>query len=318
MNWIETKIYTSTIGIDSVTGILLNIGISGFVIEDAKDFENFLQDTEIYWDYVEEDLMSLKNQETCITIYLAENMQGFEMLNLIKQEMATLKDSNQDFGRLDVVCTNVKEEDWENNWKQYFKPFKVGEKLVIKPSWETFEQSTNRIILEIDPSSSFGTGTHETTKLCLEILEKYIKPNDTILDVGTGSGILSVASLLLGAKNVVAIDIDENSVKIARENLEKNNLTDFSLHCGNIVENTSLRSEISGKYDIVVANIVADVIIAMSDILYENVNHGGILITSGIIKERYSQVEQTLLNKGFNLLEMNENNDWVALVFKKL
>ncbi len=316
MNWFETKIYTNTKGIDSVTGILLNIGINGFVIEDSADFENFLEDTEIYWDYVDEDLMKLKEQETNITVYLPENAQGVEMLNQIRKEMSKLSETG-DFGRLSVECVNVKEEDWENNWKQYFKPFKVGKKFVIKPSWETYEEETDRIILEIDPSSSFGTGTHETTKLCIESLEKYLKPQDTVLDMGTGSGILAVASLQLGAKSVKAIDIDQNSVKIAGENLEKNQLSNYELFCGNVISDSELLSKITDKYDVIVANIVADVIIAMKEILYSNAKENGILVTSGIIKERYEEVQTALLNTGFTLVEFKEKNDWVALVLKK-
>lgn len=317
MNWMETKIFTTTKGIDHVTGILLNIGINGFVIEDATDFENFLTDTEIYWDYVEEDLMKLKEAETNITIYLPENAQGFEQLNQIKSEMGILKNTNNDLGRLEVFCNNVCEEDWENNWKQYFKPFEVGEKFVIKPSWETYSNETNRTILEIDPSSSFGTGSHETTKLCIETLENYVHTNDRVLDMGTGSGILSVASLLLGAKDIVALDIDQNSVKIAKENLEKNNLKDFTLYCGNVIDDSTLADTISDKYDVVVANIVADVIIGMKGILYSNVKDGGYLITSGIIKERYMEVQTALIDTGFELIEFKEKNDWVALVLKK-
>ncbi|MFI3115074.1 MAG: 50S ribosomal protein L11 methyltransferase [Clostridia bacterium] len=317
MNWIETKIYTTAEGIDPVVGNLLNLGITGFVIEDSKDFEDFLSDTEIYWDYVEDDLMKLKESETNITVYLPENSQGFEMLNQLKQEMQTLKKTSADFGRLSVECVNVNEEDWENNWKQYFKPFEVGEKLVIKPSWEDYDNKTNRIILEIDPSSSFGTGSHETTKLCLEILEDYVKKDDEILDMGTGSGILSVASMLFGAKKITALDIDENSIKIARENLEKNNLQNFTLHCGNVLEDNSLLEKITGKYDVVVANIVADVIIGMKEILYNSVADDGFLVTSGIISERYKEVQDKLEEQGFKLVKFFEKNDWVALVMKK-
>ena len=317
MNWIETKIYTKTGALDNITGILLNIGINGFVIEDAKDFCNFLEDTEIYWDYVEEELMSLKESETNITIYIPENSQGFEMLNQIKSQLSTIDNADGFYGRLFVECVNVKEEDWENNWKQYFKPFKVGEKFVIKPSWETYDEHTNRTILEIDPSSSFGTGTHETTKLCIETLENYVKKGDKVLDMGTGSGILSVASLLLGAKNIVALDIDQNSVKIAKENLEKNNLSDFTLYCGNVISDNELEQKIWDSYDVVVANIVADVIIGMKEILFKNVKDGGTLITSGIIKERYEEVQDALLATGFELVEFKEKNDWVALVLKK-
>ena len=182
MNWIEVNIFTTTEGIEPVCGCLLTIGIGGFVIKDAKDFEDFLNDKTGNWDYIDDDLMNMKNCETCVTVYLADNSQGADMLAAIRSEMSALKsrDENDAFGRLAVELSNVKEEDWANNWKQYFKPLTVGEKLVIKPSWEEYDGNDERTILEIDPASSFGTGQHntrfgtvnnKTPQLCLEIIQ---------------------------------------------------------------------------------------------------------------------------------------------------
>ena len=227
MNWTEVNIYTTTEGIDPVCGRLLNVGVTGFQIRDAKDFEDFLNDKTGNWDYIDDDLMNLKNCETCVTFYLADNSQGADMLAMVKTEMAELSaiDTEKKFGRLACELSNVREEDWANNWKQYFKPLTVGDKLVIKPSWEDYEGTEDRTVLEIDPESSFGTGQHNTTQLCLELLETNLSENDRVLDIGCGSGILSIAALLLGAKDACAVDIDLNSVKIAAQNAAKNHIS---------------------------------------------------------------------------------------------
>ncbi|MBQ4101099.1 MAG: 50S ribosomal protein L11 methyltransferase [Oscillospiraceae bacterium] len=322
MNWTEAKIYTTTLGIDHVTGALMQIGITGFVIEDSQDFENFLTDTTIYWDYVDEDLMKLKECETSVTIYLADTPHGKEQLAEIKSALLRLKseDSEGELGRLEIELGNIKEEDWENNWKQYFKPFEVGEKLAIKPSWETYENKENRIVLEIDPASSFGTGTHTTTQLCLENIEKYINPNDRILDIGCGSGILSIGALLLGAKSAFAVDIDENAVNISKENAEKNGFTadKFTSYCGNFIVDEKLRAKAGEDYDIIVANIVADVIIALSPIFKNHLKKGGILVSSGIIDGRVDEVYEAIKQNGFEILDVKTRSDWSSITAKLL
>ena len=191
MNWTEVNIYTTTTGIDVLCVSLMNLGIRGFAIQDSSDFKEFLQDKEGKWDYIDEDLMGLSECETKITVYIPENSQGAEMLVSLKSEINRLADldKNSEYGRLEIAMSNVKEEDWANNWKQYFKTLKVGKKLLIKPSWEEYENTENRLILEIDPASSFGTGQHNTTRLCMEFMEDVVKPNDKILDLGCGSEI---------------------------------------------------------------------------------------------------------------------------------
>ena len=287
MNWTEVNIYTTTEGIDPVCGCLLRIGVTGFVIKDAKDFEEFLNDKTGNWDYIDDDLMNLKDCETCVTVYLPDNSQGVDMLAAIRSEMVALggRDEDKAFGRLAVELANVREEDWANNWKQYFKPLTVGDKLVIKPSWEEYNKTDDRIILEIDPASSFGTGQHNTTQLCLELIEKNLNKGDRLLDLGCGSGILSIASILLGAEEVTAVDIDQNSVKIAKENAEKNNIAaeKYTAYCGNVIDDNELVEKIGDGYDVIAANIVADVLIAMSPLFEKFVKKGGTLILSGII-----------------------------------
>ena len=320
MNWIETDIYTTTAGIEPLTGSLLGMGINGFVIKDSADFDEFLNDKSINWDYIDDDLMGLKNCETTVTVYLPENAQGLENLEAVKLELKALKqrDTENAFGRLEYDLKNVKEEDWANNWKQYFKPLTVGQKLLIKPSWESVPENETRRILEIDPASSFGTGQHNTTQLCLELIEKHLKEGDTLLDLGCGSGILSIAAVLLGASAVKAVDIDFNSVKIARENAEKNHISVdiYSAYCGNIIEDDNLVSQLGTGYNIVCANIVADVLIAMSGKFKGFLEKNGILIVSGIIDSRKDEVLDVISSLGFELIEVNEREDWVAAAFR--
>lgn len=322
MDWTKASIYTTTAGVEPVCGLLMEIGITGFEIEDAQDFQDFLRDTTIHWDYVEEDLMNkMEHCETCVKIYLPNNAQGHQMLLDARDALGRLKasDTENTFGRLALECEGIREEDWANNWKQYFKPFPIGERLYIKPTWEKVEGAGTRKILEIDPSSSFGTGQHNTTRLCLEALEKTVQPLDKVLDLGCGSGILSIAALLLGAKEITGVDIDENSVKIAEENLRQNHMESrqFSLYCGDIATDSDLRGKIGlHTYDVVAANIVADVIIGMSPYFSDFLKQDGTLLVSGIIANRREDVLQALYRQGFTMTAEHEKEGWMAFTFR--
>ena len=317
MNWLEVTIYTSKQGLEVLTGILMQMGVTGFVIEDTDDFTEFLTHRGETWDYMEESVEELKDVETNIKFYLAETAQGQEMYNEIKNTVTRLKNEDCDYGSLRIETDGINEEDWANNWKKYFKPFTVGEKFVIKPTWENYDETTNRHILEIDPNSSFGTGQHYTTQLCIEQLEHIIHEEVEVLDMGCGSGILSIAALMLGAKHVTAVDIDENSVNIAKDNFKQNNMDEakFTAYCGNVMADAVLEEKIGhGKYDVVVANIVADVIIGMKNELRAFIKPQGKLIASGVINERCDEVKSHLEEVGFVIENVTEKNDWVAIV----
>ena len=210
---------------------------------------------------------------------------------------------------------------WALNGEQYFKPLCVGEKLLIKPSWEKVAEGEKRKILEIGPAfdSSFGTGQHNTTQLCLELVEKNLHEGDSILDLGCGSGILSIGALLLGAESATAVDVDENSVKIAKENAEKNHISaeKYTAYSGNIIDDKALVEQIGTGYDLLCANIVADVLIGMSGIFGGFIKDGGTLIVSGIIDQRKDEVLDRLKAEGFELIEIREKEDWVAASFRK-
>ena len=319
MEWTEVNIYTTTEGIELVCSKLTDIGVKGFAIRDAEDFKEFLENKNGQWDYIDKDLLGLTDCETCITVYIPSNDQGAEMLTAIKSMLSEMRanDIEKLYGRLEAELTSIREEDWANNWKQYFKPFKVGEKLVIKPSWEDYDNADNRVILEIDPASSFGTGKHHTTRLCLELLEKNLNKGDDLLDMGCGSGILSIGAMLLGAGSAVGVDIEENAAATALENAEKNHISPdvYKTYYGNILSDEKLASEIDRKYDIITANIVADVIIAMKDYFVRYLKKGGILIISGIIEERMDEVVAAVESAGFSNPEPYVKEGWAAVKF---
>lgn len=318
MQFRQVDIYTESTAVQVLTMRLSELGFNGFVIHDAADFEEFLENKEYNWDYVDDSLMGLKDVKTHITCYVQDNEQGAEMLSALNGTLNELKANDTDnfYGSLEVKLDCVREEDWANNWKQYYKPFTVGEKLIIKPSWEEVSDTGGRKILEIDPASSFGTGQHHTTRLVMELLEKEIKDGDRLLDLGTGSGILSIAALLLGAKSAVMVDIFENSVNTALENTAKNGFgaDRAAAFVGNISDDAALRKKIGTGYDIITANIVADVIISMSPYFTGFLKKCGKLIISGIITERLDEVYAALNENSIRILKTNEKEGWNAIL----
>ena len=320
-NFYQVDIYTSSEAIDGITGALQDYGVTGFIIKDGADFEDFLADKNANWDYVDDSLMALKNAEPCITVYVHENAQGRETLEAIRAlvEGYMAKNSDGFYGNIRLELANVKEEDWANNWKQYYKPFRVGKSLVIKPSWEQVEPKAGDKILEIDPASTFGTGQHHTTKMVMETLETVIKGGERVLDLGCGSGILSIAALLLGANDVTICDIFENAVKTASENIEKNHFIaeKYRAFCGDIISNSALRGEIGGGFNVICANIVADVIIGMSGLFADFLAEGGVLIVSGIIDERLDEVLEALSENGWKKVSALNEEGWNCVLLSR-
>ena len=312
MDWIQVSIYTTSTGIEPVSGRLLQLGITGIEIEDEADFKDFLENNRDSWDYVDEELLKQKEGETCVKTYIADDEP--EMLSSIKASMKELKeyDVEGEYGRLEISLGNIKEEDWANNWKKYFHTMEIGDSLIIKPYWEEAPE-TDRKIFEINPGLTFGTGSHHTTRLCLEDIEKTVKENDVVLDLGCGSGILSIVSLMFGAKKAIAVDIDNNSLETAYDNLSRNDIdkSKYDVVIGNIITDTELQNKISEeKYDIVLANIVADVIISILPFVKKVIKENGTFITSGIIEDRICDVKDALLENGFEILSENRSADW--------
>lgn len=320
MNWTQVDIYTATPAIDLLSVRLQDLGIRGCMVQDAQDFQEFLEQKDGKWDYLEDGLMELASCETCVTVYLPEDAQGAETLAALRTMLAQMKaeDTEHQYGRLEAVCSGIREEDWANNWKQYFKPFPVGEKLYIRPSWEHDEPEAGRTVLEIDPESSFGTGQHHTTRLCLELMESEAA-GSKMLDMGCGSGILFIGGMLLGAKEVFAVDIEENAVRIAKKNAAENHLPEgsYTVRCGNVLSDEALRAEIGSGYDLITANIVADVLKAMAPLFPQFLKKTGTLIISGIIVERKDEVIAAMEAQGFVVTDCREKEGWAAVKLKQ-
>ncbi len=319
MNWIEISITTTSQGIEPVCGNLYQLGITGLQIEDEEDFKDFLEKNHQFWDYVDEDLIKEKEKETCIKAYVSDNASGNEMLIAIKQAITNLKayDVDGEYGKLEISLGNLSEEDWANNWKKYFHPMNIGNKILIKPEWEELTEPTDRIIFNINPGMTFGTGSHYTTQLCIEELENYIDDTKNVLDLGCGSGILSVISLMLGAKKALAVDIDPNCVDIAYQNAKRNrvDIQNYDVISGNILDDEDICQYIKkNKYNVVLANIVADVIIASLSLVKQVISDDGVFITSGIIEDRIDDVKNALTENGFEILKINRRKDWAAIV----
>ena len=310
MDYKEITVYTTTAGIDIVSGYLAMQGVKGVVIEDPDDFSEFLSNTEIHWDYVDEPLMARQNTEANLKFYLPENIQGVKMLRQIAAGLGSLQEQNPavDLGRLATEAARVNEEDWSTAWKKYYHPTKVGERLVVVPCWEKYSPARDEVVLTLDPGMAFGTGTHETTRLCMRLLEECVKRGDAVLDIGTGSGILAITALLLGAGSAEGVDIDELAVKIAGENAKLNGVSErLSLHCGDLTDT------VSGQFDVLCANIVADVIIRLCADVVRFMHVGSILVVSGIIEERCDEVKAALQEAGLTIETICTENGWAAI-----
>ena len=321
MDWLRVTVYTTSEGIEPVTGRMYQLGITGLEIEDEKDFKDFLENNTQYWDYVDEELIKEKEGETRVKVYVSDDINGRELLAAIKGSMQELKSIDEEgvFGRLETEVDSMNTEDWANNWKKYFHIMEVGEKLLIKPMWEELTKPTDRIVFNVNPGMSFGTGSHYTTQLCIEALEKYVHTGDKMLDLGCGSGILSIISLLLGASEAVAVDIDPNAVDTAYENAQMNDidLSKYHVLSGNVVTDPDIQQEISkNRYEVVAANIVADVIIGLAPKAREYMKENGVFITSGIISDREDEVRAALIENGFEIVSAQRRKDWVSIVCK--
>ncbi len=319
MDWIQIKIITTNRGIDPVCGVLYDMGITGIEISDKEDFKEFLENNRKYWDYVDEELEKLKDADSCITVYFSNDQEGKAQLAEVRQAINNLRTMNSsgELGSLDILTENMKDEDWSENWKQFFKPLEIGEKVLVVPEWETNIPQSDRVKFTINPGMSFGTGSHESTRMCIEEIEKYVKPGDKVLDLGCGSGILSVIALLLGAGDATAVDIDPMAVEVAYSNLKLNGLPEEIYHGydGDITTNNALCDKLAeNKYEIVLANIVADVIIALSGFVKSFMKPEGVFICSGIIIERKDEVVAALEKSGLKVQEVRTMGEWAAAV----
>ncbi len=298
--WTEIKISVNSKDTDKAGDIANMVVPYGIYIEDYSELEEEVFNI-AHIDLIDEDLLSKDRSKAYIHIYLEPDVNPAEALAFLSERYTAEGIEH----KLDTSKTMT--EDWRNNWKKFFNPTPVGQKILIRPTWRDDYDAGERVVLNIDPGLAFGTGNHETTKLCLEMIEKYIKPEYTVLDVGCGSGILAIASLLLGAKSAVGVDIDEIAVKTAVENARLNKVDDrFTAIVGDLTQ------KVSGKYNLIVANIVADAIISLSKGVKEFMNPDTVYIMSGIIDSRGAEVSEKV-GKSFDIIEHIEDGGWVCL-----
>lgn len=313
MKWLEVHIDTNHTGLEPVETMLSALGIDGVVIDDETEFEDFLENNGQYWDYVDEDLRQEMQGRSRITFYLEAGDEGFAKLGEVRIALEELKKTRDDCGTLLMTLDDLEDADWENNWKQFYKPMEIGERLIVVPEWEQ-ANTQGRIPLILNPGLTFGTGSHATTRLCLTALEETIHGGERVLDLGCGSGILSIAALRLGAEHAFACDIDEKCVEVAYENAALNGIdrSRYTVRWGDVLSDQQLKAEIGGGYDMVVANIVADVIIGLSGQVRPFLKEGGLFLCSGIIDDRAEEVAQRLREAGWDILRTRQSEGWFS------
>ena len=306
MDWTEVCIRVETARTDEAAAIANMAVPYGLYIEDYSDLEEGAREI-AHIDLIDEELLTRDRSHSIIHLYIDPEDNPPEAVAFLRERLAAAGIQSE------VEATAVREEDWANNWKKYFKPLPVGERLLICPSWETVENPEHRAVLSIDPGMAFGTGGHDTTRLVLETLERHIQPGDAFLDVGCGSGILSIAACLLGAGSALGVDIDALAVKTARENGALNGLTPPRY----TVMQGDLTRDVTGTYPVIAANIVADAIIALSPAIPALLAEGGVYIVSGIIDTREADVQAALADCGFTVTERHEHGGWLCLVCRR-
>ena len=309
MKWCEISIQTSHEAVELIAEIFRDLGASGVVIEDPELVNDYI--TSGKWDYT--DIPIAKETEVVVEkAYLPVNGELEGRIQTLQQEIKDLESRGVNTAPAVLTTAELQDEDWSDTWKQYFHTEKPGERVVIKPTWEEYASKDDEVVIELDPGAAFGTGTHATTSMCIRQLEKLVKPGMTVFDVGTGSGILSIISAKLGAKNIQAVDYDDSVLKIVEENLEQNNVQDIIS-----VAQSDLMQNVHGKAELVIANIIADIIIRLFDQLDEHLEQGGTLLTSGIIEDRIEDVLAAAEKHGYGVVERLENKGWACITFKR-
>ena len=316
MKWLALHIDTSPAGLEPVETMLSSLGIDGLVIEDEADFRRFLEQNRQYWDYVDEALDKAMTGKCRVTFYVEESENGFAQVAAVRIALADLKKKHpEEYAPLLMTMDGIEDADWENNWKAFYKPLEIGGRLMVIPDWEEAD-SRGRVALRLDPGLTFGTGAHATTRLCLTELEKYVRRGMKMLDLGCGSGILSIAALLLGAESAMACDVDEKAVDIAYENAALNGVdrSRYTVLAGDVLGDSGFQKELGSGYDVVAANIVADVIIALAPNVHHLIKKEGVFICSGIIDTRAEEVRSALEDSGLLVLEANALEGWYCFV----
>ena len=313
MNWMEYTILTTTEASDLISQLLMDAGSTGTMIEDKNDVAAN-QRPEGQWDIIDEAIAQRIGDDVRVTGYFEEDERLADRIAFIEAGLRRLRgmDLGMDLGKLEALRSDVAEQDWTESWKASFRPFRLGEHIIIKPSWEDVERGPGDHVIEIDPGMAFGTGTHETTGLCVRLVEKYVKPGDRVIDIGTGTGILAIAAAHMGAKPVLATDFDAVAVRVAAENVKINGFEGvIDLRCGDLLD------VVQESGDVVIANIISDVIIGLAAPVRARIVDGGLFICSGISVERHEDVLNALRAADYEVLDDLVEGEWCAMAARK-
>lgn len=321
MKYIEINIETTSAGIEPVVTELLNIGITDTVVEDPRDVEDLMNKKQTYdWDYLDDEVIEKLHDSPKVIVYLEDSEENRRLIPEVEKVMASLASKadagefgeGMDFGSLEVTSKMDDDSEWKDKWKEYFKPSRISKSIVVKPTWEEYDNKEGYSVIEIDPGMAFGTGTHETTSLCVKMLEEYQKKGDKVLDVGCGSGILSIAAALLGAEDVLGVDIDPVAVEVAAENIALNNV-------GHVARAAygDLTKGVDYKANVVVANLMADLVMMLAEDVAAHMLPDAYFISSGILVEKEILVCDHLRAQGFAIMEVREDGGWCCIVAKK-
>ncbi|MCI8610117.1 MAG: 50S ribosomal protein L11 methyltransferase [Firmicutes bacterium] len=318
MKYIQIDIHAKREGIEPVISALLEVGITDTVVEDPADIADLLEKKNEYdWDYIDESVLKLQEETPKVTVFLEDDEEGRKKMETLMVAIEALKIKAEagifgegvDLGPLDVEVSVEDDSQWKDNWKEYFRPKKVGRSIVVKPTWYDYDRKPGELVIELDPGMAFGTGTHETTSLCLRLMEDYMEPGDKVLDVGCGSGILSIAGALLGASEVVGVEIDPVAVDVAKQNISLNGVGHVA-----IAKYGDLTKGVDYKADVVVANLMADLVMMLSPDVVKVMKPDAKFISSGILVEKRDQVAEAIVNSGFQIIEIREDGMWCAIV----
>ena len=313
MDWMKITVLTTTIASEIVSQMLIDAGSQGTIIEDKNDVQ-LNQRPEGQWDIIDEEIARRIGDDVKVTGFYPMDNRAPDTLSFVKDRARELPSiaPGIDLGKLEVSMSTIDDEDWAENWKSQYKPFRLGKHIVIRPGWEEYDAEPTDKVVTIDPGMAFGTGTHETTGMCVSLVEEYVKEGMDVIDVGTGTGILAIAAAHMGAKHVLASDIDPMAVRVAKENIEINGFSDvIEAREGNLLEAADTTA------DVVIANIIADVIISIAAPVRAFVREGGVFICSGIAREREDEVIDALKKAGYGKLDKRNDGEWTAIACQR-
>lgn len=305
--WKEIRVITKSESLEPISGIFYGLDCDGVAIEDPEDILGREQGP-LTWDFADINILEHKGKAAVVKGYFEKDIDVNKIITYIEEKIKELREMGIDVGEGKVEEEEIYQQDWANNWKKYYKPTKIGEKVVVKPTWEDYSKKDDELLIELDPGMAFGTGTHETTRMCVKALEQNVTEESTVFDIGTGSGILAIAAKILGAKDVKAVDLDPVAVDAAKKNVELNNVHGIEVLEGNLMD------VVDGKADIVVANIVADIIKFVCEDVKNFLKADGKFICSGIILDRRTDVEEKLKSVSYKILEVKNEGEWVCIV----